>query len=99
MNTTSEVIDCTVTEGTAKDEPPEDNTTNTDDTSKDDISEVDMSTDSSSKELNSDPKQTGNTWVSHSFEEVVKHLNEVNMNVLRFCTSRPDRIIRPCREP
>jgi len=74
----SDVIDCTETEATAKDEPPEDNTTNTDDTSKDDISEVDMSTDSSSRELDSDPKQTGKTWVSHSFEEVVKHVNEVN---------------------
>ena len=47
-------------------------------TSKDDTSEVDMSTDSSSRELDSDPKQTGKTWVSHSFEEVVKHVNEVN---------------------
>ena len=37
-----DVIDCTETEATAKDEPPEDNTTNTDDTSKDGTSEVDM---------------------------------------------------------
>ena len=47
-------------------------------TSKDDTSEVDMSTDSSSRELEPDPKQTGKNWVSHSFEEVVKHVNEVN---------------------
>ena len=72
------MIECTETEATAKDEPPEDNTTNTDDTSKDDTSEVDMSTDSSSRELDPDPKQTGKTWVSHSFEEVVAHVNEVN---------------------
>ena len=50
----SDVIDC-------KDEPSEDNTTNTDDTSKDGTSEVDMSTDCSSMKLDSDPKQTGRT--------------------------------------
>ena len=70
-----DVIDCTETEATAK--LPEGNTINTDDTSKDDTSEVDMSTDSSSRELDSDPKQTGKTWVSHSYEEVVVHVNEV----------------------
>ena len=70
----SDVIDCTDSEATAKDKPPEDNTTNTDDTS----SEVDMSTDGSSRKLDSDPKQTGSTWETHSHEEVVAHVNEVN---------------------
>ena len=37
-----------------------------------------MSTDCSSRKLDSDPKQTGRTWVSHSYEEVVAHVNEVN---------------------
>ena len=74
----SDVIDCTDSEVTTKDEPPEDNTTNTDDMSNDNTSEVDMSTDCSSRKLDSDPKQTGRTWETHSYEEVVAHVNEVN---------------------
>ena len=72
------MIDCTDSEVTTNDEPPEDNTTNTDDMSNDNTSEVDMSTDCSSRKLDSDPKQTGRTWETHSYEEVVAHVNEVN---------------------
>ena len=73
-----DAIDCTDSEATANGELPEGNTTKTDDTSKDDTSEVEMSTDSSSRELDSDPKQTGRTWEAHSHEEVVAHVNKVN---------------------
>ena len=72
------MIDCTDSEVTTNDEPPEDNTTNTDDMSNDNTSEVDMSTDCSLRKLNSDPKQTGRTWGTRSYEEVVAHVNEVN---------------------